>query len=167
MAPPPKPVQGRSAAAAFMNARQASGASSPFSTMRAAPGPSVPVGPGPFGGYLDRTSQMDFARRANQQQLDAVRGAASEMQTAPETNTARAAAAFMVPVRPPVPPTPPEPRPQFKKGGVVKAKPKAAAPVKKKAGGMIAKPKAAAPKAKGKAMPAFKKGGAVKAKGKR
>lgn len=61
----------------------------------------------------------------------------------------------------------PEPRPQFKKGGVVKAKPKAAAPVKKKAGGMIAKPKAAAPKAKGKAMPAFKKGGAVKAKGKR
>lgn len=57
--------------------------------------------------------------------------------------------------------------PAFKKGGVVKAKPKAAAPVKKKAGGMIAKPKTAAPKAKGKAMPAFKKGGAVKKKGKR
>jgi hypothetical protein len=62
----------------------------------------------------------------------------------------------------------------FRKGGMVKAKPVAkkaggmvkSAPKKMMKGGMVAKPKAGATKAKSKPMPAFKKGGMIK-KGKK
>lgn len=144
MAPPPKPDLGRSAATAFMNVRQPSRTANPFVNARV----GSSTGPRYVPPAVSASRHLEGLHNAPRPEASQ---AAMEDYRRSMSQLGMGAAG----------------RPAFKKGGPVKAKPKAAAPVKKKAGGMIAKPKPAAPKAKGKAMPAFKKGGAVKAKGKR